>query len=177
MCMAERIATGSRPRVLEDGPDTVNSDDEAKADVVPDEEHGMYTPEMDPKLGPKKISQQEAARQRAAAQALKANPGSQLSSESDNPAGFDMRWSRSRQTFVKNAAKDLSDSEVGNSIVGSCESSRQPTPMNSDEDDMTEDQRRVAASAKKKAARSQPPRCLSAAGTKAQSKPAPAPAQ
>jgi hypothetical protein len=72
LCMAERVETGSRRRVLEDGADTVKSDDEAVEDVVPDEEHNMYTAEMDPKKGPKVLSQSEAARQRAAAQAMKA---------------------------------------------------------------------------------------------------------
>jgi hypothetical protein len=38
MCMAERIATGSRPRVLEDGPGTIHSDDDAKEDVEADKE-------------------------------------------------------------------------------------------------------------------------------------------
>jgi hypothetical protein len=36
MCMAERISTGSRPRVLEDGPDTIHSDQEEKEGVEPD---------------------------------------------------------------------------------------------------------------------------------------------
>jgi hypothetical protein len=50
MCMAERIATGSRPRVLEDGPDTIHSDDEAKIDIEPDVELGAYAPGVDLKL-------------------------------------------------------------------------------------------------------------------------------
>jgi hypothetical protein len=33
MCLAERVATGSRPRVLEDGPDTLNSDEDSDKDV------------------------------------------------------------------------------------------------------------------------------------------------
>jgi hypothetical protein len=123
MCMAERIATGSRPRVLEDGPDTIHSDDEAKKDVEPDEELDMYAPGVDPKLGPTKLSKKEVARQLAAAQILKAQAsGSRFQSscsESDNPDGFDMRHSHTRHTFVKNAAKDLSDSDVGNSIISS----------------------------------------------------------
>jgi hypothetical protein len=48
MCTAERIATGSRRRVPEDGPDTWNSDDEANEDVEPDKVVGAYKPEMDP---------------------------------------------------------------------------------------------------------------------------------
>jgi hypothetical protein len=157
MCVAERIATGSRARVIEDGPDTVHSDDEAKAEVIPDEEHGMSTAEMDPNLGPIKIPQHEVARPRAAAQALKA------------------------QLSCSQSASSVTDSEFGNSIVSSRvpspEPSRQPTPLsspsNSDDEGMTEYQRRHAASAKKKASRAQPPRCLSAPGTKAPKKSVP----
>jgi hypothetical protein len=36
MCLAERVATGSRPRVLEDGPDTLNSDEDSDKDVEAD---------------------------------------------------------------------------------------------------------------------------------------------
>jgi hypothetical protein len=52
MCIAERIATGSRKRVTEDGPDTWHSDDESKTDIEADKEANMYTSEMDPTLGP-----------------------------------------------------------------------------------------------------------------------------
>jgi hypothetical protein len=71
MNIAAQVATGSRRLVHEDGPDKMNSDDDALEDVKPDEEKGMYTPGMDPKKGPIKLSQHEAARQRAAAQTLK----------------------------------------------------------------------------------------------------------
>jgi hypothetical protein len=151
-----------------------NSDDEGKKDVLPDEELGMHTDGMDPKLGPIKLSQHEVARQRAAAQVLKANPsGSQpLSSESDNPEGFDMRWSRSHQTFVKNAAKDLSDSEEGNSIVPSPQLSPVPPTDDDDWSWMNPEQRKKAEVAKKALASKpvQPPRCLNAPGTKAPKK-------
>jgi hypothetical protein len=70
MCIAERVATGNRRRVLENGPDMWGSDDEALKDVEADEEHEMYTFEMDPKKGPKVLTQAEAARQRAARKAL-----------------------------------------------------------------------------------------------------------
>jgi hypothetical protein len=70
MCTAERIATGNRRRVPEDGPDTWNSNDEAT------EEKGAYTAEMDPKLGPKTLSAHKAARQLAAANALKLSQSS-----------------------------------------------------------------------------------------------------
>jgi hypothetical protein len=57
MCMAERVATGNRRRVLEDGKDTWRSDDEEDESIKPDEEHNMYASEIDPKKGPKVLSQ------------------------------------------------------------------------------------------------------------------------
>jgi hypothetical protein len=137
MCMAERIATGSRKRVPEDGPDTWHSDDESKTDIEADKETDMYTPEMDPKLGPQKLSMQEAARQRAAFQA------SRFSSSST----------------------DVS-SDFGNSIVSSQVSSRQATPLNSDDDEyMTEDQKRAVNLGRKMSLVKSIPRCPSAPGT------------
>jgi hypothetical protein len=110
--------------------------------VEVDKELGMYAPGVDPTLGPKVLSQSEAARQRAAFRAL----SSQMSSRSTS-----------------------TDSEVGNSIVPSRAPSpqppRQPTPINSDnedEDEMTEDQRSKLRGAKKRAKVAQPPRCPSA---------------
>jgi hypothetical protein len=147
MCLAERIATGSRPRVLEDGPDTIHSDDDAKEDVEADQELGMYAPGVDPKMGPTMISSAEAARQRAISRAVKSQMGSEATT---------------------------TDSDFGNSIVSSQVQSpqptRQPTPLNSDnedEDEMTEDQRRKLKGAKKMAKLAQPPRCPSAPGARA----------
>jgi hypothetical protein len=72
MNIAAQVATGSRRMVHEDGPDVMNSDDDdALEDVKPDEDKGMYTSGMDLKKWPVKISQQEVARQMAAAQMLK----------------------------------------------------------------------------------------------------------
>jgi hypothetical protein len=112
LCTAERVATGGRRRVLQDGPDTWNSDDEAEADVEADKELNMYTDEMDPKLGPKVLTQTEAARQRARGKALKgvkpprpAAPATGSSTESDT------------------------DSNIGNSIVSSPVQSRPSTPI------------------------------------------------
>jgi hypothetical protein len=62
---------GNRRRVLEDGDDVMNSDDEIDEKMKPDELTGMYTAEMDPKQGPCKLSQSEAAHQRAVYQAKK----------------------------------------------------------------------------------------------------------
>jgi hypothetical protein len=180
-----------------------HSDDEAKEDVLPDVEKGMYTEGMDPEKGPIKIPQHEVARQRAAAQSLKASLSrsrSCTSSEADDPNGPDMVWSHSRQTFRKNEAKDLSDSEMGNSTVSSRQQSpvimipspeptRQPTPMttpvNSDDEGMSEDQRRKATTAKKLASRSvprsgsapdlKPPKKATAAAPRALLAPVPSP--
>jgi hypothetical protein len=139
MCLAEQAAMGNRPRVLEDGPDTLNSDDEAKEDVKPDELSGVYTSEMDPELGPKKLSPSEVSQQKAAAQALK-----EFSSSSPS-------------RFTTSSSPEVS-SDFGNSIVNSAQSSRQSsrqsTPMNSDnEDDMSDEQKRLARNAKRKASK------------------------
>jgi hypothetical protein len=147
MCTAERIATGTRRRVPEDGPDTWHSDDEAVEDVEPDKELNAYTPEMDPKLGPKVLTAQEAARMRAAANAL----------------------SSSRSSGFSTSTSDVS-SDSGNSIVPSRvpspQSTRQSTPLNSDDDEgLTEDHKRLKALAKMWSTRSIP-RPGSAPGTK-----------
>jgi hypothetical protein len=139
MCMAERIATGSRKRVTEDGPDTWHSDDESKADVEADKEANMYTSEMDPLKGPQMLSSRQAFFLRVAAQASKA-PTSASSS-------------------------DVS-SDFGNSIVSSPVSTRSPTPLNSDDDDsMSADQQRALNLGKKMGQRSVP-RSPSAPGLK-----------
>jgi hypothetical protein len=109
MCIAERIATGSRKRVTEDGPDTWHSDDESKTDIEADKEANMYTSEMDPTLGPQKLSPQQASLQRAAAQASR--------------------------TPTSASSTDVS-SDFGNSIISSPASSRQTTQPNSDDDDL-----------------------------------------
>jgi hypothetical protein len=71
MAATKQVATGSRRRVLENGEDTMDSGDEDDPNMMPDEEKGMYPAEMDPKLGPAKLSRTQAARQRAVAQARK----------------------------------------------------------------------------------------------------------
>jgi hypothetical protein len=116
-CTAERVATGGRRRVLQDGPDTWNSDDVAEADIEADKEVNMYTAEMDPKLGPKVLSQSEAARQRAAGKAMKSvkqpprpqTPGAG-SSDDDDPNGSATVWSQSRQCFRSNKHRKSSSS-------------------------------------------------------------------
>jgi hypothetical protein len=75
MNTAAQMAIGNRSRVLEDGPDVMNSDEED----TPKEEHGdvlegMYTPGMDPAKGSVKLSQAQVAAQKAAAHAPKVPP-------------------------------------------------------------------------------------------------------
>jgi hypothetical protein len=71
MAAAGQVATGNRQRVLEEGDDKMDSSDEDDPKMHPGVLTGMYTAEMDPKQGPHKLSQSEAARQRAMAQARK----------------------------------------------------------------------------------------------------------
>jgi hypothetical protein len=124
MCIAERVATGNRKRVLEDGPDTWCSDDEAKEDVEADKELGMYTSEMDPKKGPKKLSQAEAARQRA----------------------------------IQKTVQDFR--QASRELKSHAPEQRQPTPLtspvNSDDEEMSEDQRRMVNRGKRMAQRGVP---------------------
>jgi hypothetical protein len=135
MCIAERIATGSRKRVTEDGPDTWHSDDESKTDIEADKEANMYTSEMDPTLGPQKLSTHEAARLRAAAK------GSQASTSA--------------------SSTDVS-SDFGNSIVSSPVSTRQATPLNSDDDESLSYDQQRALNLGKKMSQKSVPRCPSA---------------
>jgi hypothetical protein len=66
MCMAEQVAIGGRSRVLEDVPDTPNSDDEAKEDIEPDKLTNMGV-----SISASRISQEVAAQQRALLSAQK----------------------------------------------------------------------------------------------------------
>jgi hypothetical protein len=96
MNKAAKVATGNRRRVLEDGPGTMQSSDEdAIEDVKPDEEKDMFAPGCT-SLDQAKITQEQAAAQKAAA---KAPPRSQTpvgSSDDDDPNGPDSIWSQSR---------------------------------------------------------------------------------
>jgi hypothetical protein len=139
MCIAERIATGSRKRVTEDGPDTWHSDDESKTDIEADKESNRYTSEMDPKLGPQKLSTHQAACLRAAAK------GSQASTSA--------------------SSTDVS-SDFGNSIVSSPVSTRQATPLNSDDDESRSHDQQRALNLGKKMSQRNVPRCPSAPGTR-----------
>jgi hypothetical protein len=101
MNIAAQVATGNRRMVLEDGPDKMNSDD----DDAPEEEHGdeltgMYTPEMDPKKGPVKLTQGQML------ESLKAPPRSQSpvggSSDEDDPNAPEFVWSQTKSCMRRN---------------------------------------------------------------------------
>jgi hypothetical protein len=101
MNLAAQAATGGRRRVLEDGPDKMNSDDEEDESMKPGEEKNMYAPGMDPTKGPIMLSPAQVAAQKAAAQAQKAlrvPSRSQSpvngSSDNDDPDGSDYIWSQ-----------------------------------------------------------------------------------
>jgi hypothetical protein len=60
----------------------------------------MYTPEMDPKKGPVKLTAHQVAAQKAAAHMLKVPPRSQSpvagSSDDDEPTGTEWIWSQKK---------------------------------------------------------------------------------
>jgi hypothetical protein len=94
------VATGNRRRVLDDGLDVMSSSDEDDPNMKPDKEKGMYTSEMDPKAGPRILSQAEVMRQRMIAKA-------------NREAGFpdppqSIRLSTDAQTFPSAAEVDES---------------------------------------------------------------------
>jgi hypothetical protein len=72
MATANQVAIGNRQRTLENGEDKMESSDEDDPKMQPDVLTGMYTAEMDPEQGPRKLSPSKAARQKAVAQARKA---------------------------------------------------------------------------------------------------------
>jgi type II secretory pathway pseudopilin PulG len=128
MNLAEQVALGCRPRVLQDGPDTHNSDDEAKEDVIADKETGMFAPGMTPNIAAAKISSATAAQLRAQQASL-----DEVSTVSSSPTV---------------------SSDFGNSIVNSPQSSshssRPPSPPYEAEEDgswMTPAQRAKAETA------------------------------
>jgi hypothetical protein len=67
MAIARQVATGSDKRVLEDGDDKWDSDEEDDPNMKADELTGMYTAGMDPKNGPIKLTNRQVAAQNAAA--------------------------------------------------------------------------------------------------------------
>jgi hypothetical protein len=120
----------------------------------------MYTAEMDPNQGPMKLTPAQVAAQKAAAQALKflrTPPRSQSpvggSSDEDGPTGSEWIWSHAkgcmrRNKFFRNKAA-TDDSKIETIIPPAVEIVSAPhksTPVNSDNEDqeeMSEDQRRL----------------------------------
>jgi hypothetical protein len=100
LAKSKQVATGNRRRVLEDGLDVMSSSDEDDPNMKPDKEKGMYTTEMDPKAGPRVLSQSEATRQRAYAKA------NREAGFPDPPQSF--RLSTDAQTFPSAAEVDAS---------------------------------------------------------------------
>jgi hypothetical protein len=107
---AARVATGNRRRVLENGPDVMNSDEEdAKKDEHGEELTGMYAPEC-ASLDQARISEQQAQAQRALASSQD-SPASVLVSAGITPAaspadpdGEDWSWMNPNQRKLAVAA-------------------------------------------------------------------------
>jgi hypothetical protein len=107
MAAAKQVETGSRKRVLENGSDKENSDDEEDPNMQPDVLTGMYTSDVDPLKGPIKLTQAQVAAQKAAAKVSKVPPRSQSpmqtgSSDDDDPDGSQYIWSQSKPVFRRN---------------------------------------------------------------------------
>jgi hypothetical protein len=123
MNTAAQVATGNRARVLEDGPDKMNSDEEdAGKEEHGDDLKGVYAPGCS-SLDQARMTQAQVAAQKAAAQAQKrVPPHSQSpvggSSDDDDPAKADeMIWLQTngclrRNKFYKAPAAPASPEKV-----------------------------------------------------------------
>jgi hypothetical protein len=152
--------------VLEDGPGVMNSDED---DSVKEEDGdvltGMYTSEMDQKQGPLKLTPAQVATQKAAAQALKPPPRSQSpiggSSDEDEPAGSEWIWSQTKGCMRRNKFfrdRTSTASSKVETVVKPVQAPQKGTPVNSDnedQEDMTEDQRRLLKHGKGKGSKGQ----------------------
>jgi hypothetical protein len=181
LAISRQVATGSRRRVLEDGADVMSSSDEDDPKMKPDELTGVYTAEMDPKAGPRVLSQSQAAFQRAVGRARKEQmilsvprvdspepedvfptpPQVTLtktggSSDDDTLDRPEHIWSESKGVNRRNKAwsRRLADSALA---LPEPEPERKPTPLtspaNSEDEGMSEDQRRQIEEAKRMAQR------------------------
>jgi hypothetical protein len=137
LAKSRQIATGGRRRVLENGRDVLNSSDEDDEKMVADEEQGMYAPGMDPEAGPIHLSTSQAATQRFFGKSMRL--ASEAQSESEDTSGLEGGFGK----LVARLRDAISPS-----------SSRTPTPVTSDNEDeeMSEDQKRLARFGKRKAA-------------------------
>jgi hypothetical protein len=155
LAQSRQVATGGRRRVLEDGDDVMSSSDEDDPNMKPDKEKGMYTEGMDPKKGPVHLTPAQAMTQRFNAKATR-------------EAGFP----EPTQSFRLSTDAHIEADEASGLVGGfgklmarlrdaiSPSSSRTPTPItsdNEDQDEMTEDQKRLARFGKRKAAFSREP--------------------
>jgi hypothetical protein len=119
---SRQVATGNRRRVLKDGDDVMSSSDEDDPNMKPDKEKGMYTPEMDPKAGPRILSQAEVMRQRMIAKANREAgfpdpPQSfRLSTDAQTfPLAAEVDKSVTRSRAVTDSTPALDDPKVGSS--------------------------------------------------------------
>jgi hypothetical protein len=179
MAISRQVAVGNRRRVLENGDDKMNSSDEDDEEMKPDVLTGMYTSEIDPKQGPRKLSQTEVARQMAIAQAKREQmilsvprvespqpdeipevvsevrfTRSGGSSDDDTLEGSEWIWSNTRGLQRRNKAWVWKLAQNAKALPAP-EPERKPTPVSSDTEDqadITEDQKRYARHAKKKSA-------------------------
>jgi hypothetical protein len=113
----------------------------------------MYTSEMDPKAGSLKLTPSEAMRQRLTGKAFRE------AGFPDPPQSF--RLSTDAQTFLEPPTLKGGVDELITrlrDVINSASCSRTPTPVASDtedQDEMSEDQKRLARHGKKKAASAQ----------------------
>jgi hypothetical protein len=163
MNTAAKVATGSRRRVFENGPDVMNSDDEDavkedRGDVLTD----MYAPGC-ASLNQARLTPEQAATQRASSSPtapepeLREPPRSQSraynSSDDDDLSRPEWIWSQTLGHARRNKAwvKKLAGSALA--LPAPDPEPRKPTPVSSDTEDqgeMTEDQKRAARIGKKK---------------------------
>jgi hypothetical protein len=103
MITAARVATGSRPRVLEDGPDVMNSDDEdSKKDEHGEELTGMYA------NGCSTLEEARMTEQQAQVQRASVTFSSSLAlPKSTSPTGEDWSWMSEKQRKLAEAAVQL----------------------------------------------------------------------
>jgi hypothetical protein len=145
MITASRIATGSRPRVLEDGPDVMNSDDEdAKEDDNGEELTGVYA------NGCSSLAESRMSEQLAQEVRLSATFATALPAPSSVP--FPTYPSDELPSQSEGSDQWIMSSEDISPLI-----SRQSTPMNSDDDEswMNPIQKKQANLARKMAERSE----------------------
>jgi hypothetical protein len=139
MNTAAKVATRNCRRVLEDGRDVMNSDeDDAIKDVEPDEEKGIYAPGCS-SIEQARMTQEQAMAQRAAAAAASAQQQASEkvptrsqtpvsgSSDDDDPNGAELIWSQSKHYWRPN--KNRKAASPAPDIVPKSEPPRHPTSL------------------------------------------------